>query len=96
MNPGQPGAHPVGEHLLVLPDRDVAEEVAEELAAEGFAEVRVVREALAGEDDAEDHEWAVYVRDAEGSDAAASRSRLEALAVACDGWYDADPGGSHG
>ena len=51
------------EHLIVLPDRDDAERLADELREEGFTEVRVVREALAGEDDSEDHEWAIYVRE---------------------------------
>jgi hypothetical protein len=82
----------VSEHLLVLRERDVAEELADELALEGFAEVRVIREALAGEDDAEDHDWAVYVRD-DDADPAPTRSRLQALAEAHEGWYDPDPFG---
>ena len=53
----------MSDHLLVFPDRDVAEEVAASLSDEGFTDVRVVREALAGEDDSEDHEWAVHVRE---------------------------------
>ncbi|WP_242653088.1 ribonuclease E inhibitor RraB [Intrasporangium flavum] len=77
------------EHLVVLPERDVAEEVAEQLAAEGLTQVRVVREALAGEDDSEDHEWAVHVRT---PDDPAWADRLTALAEAHDGWYDAEPG----
>ncbi len=77
------------EHLVVLPERDDAEEVAEQLAAEGLTHVRVVREALAGEDDAEDHEWAVHVRT---PDDPAWVERLTALAQAHDGWYDPDPG----
>ncbi|MGZ4783543.1 MAG: hypothetical protein ACXVYL_16790 [Oryzihumus sp.] len=83
----------MSEHLLVLPEREVAEELADELALEGFAEVRVVREALAGEDDAEDHDWAVYVRDVDGADPAPTRSRLQALAEVHQGWYDPDPFG---
>ena len=83
----------MSEHLLVLPDREVAEELADDLALEGFAEVRVVREALAGEDDAEDHDWAVYVRDTDGADPGATAVRLKALAEAHDGWYDPDPYG---
>ena len=83
----------VSEHLLVLPEREVAEELADDLALEDFAEVRVIREALAGEDDAEDHDWAVYVRDVDGTDPAPTRSRLQALAEAHDGWYDPDPFG---
>ena len=77
------------EHLVVLPERDVAEEVAEQLAAEGLTHVRVVREALAGEDDAEDHEWAVHVRT---PDDPVWTERLSELASAHDGWYDPDPG----
>ncbi|MEW1952655.1 hypothetical protein [Terrabacter sp. NPDC080008] len=78
------------EHLIVLPDREVADELAAELEAEGLPEVRVVREALAGEDDAEDHEWAVYVRTpAERAYAV----RFEALAAAHGGWYDPHPQG---
>ncbi|HET7659028.1 MAG TPA: hypothetical protein VFK66_01480 [Oryzihumus sp.] len=83
----------MSEHLLVLPEREVAEELADDLALEDFAEVRVIREALAGEDDAEDHDWAVYVRDVDGTDPAPTRSRLQALAEAHDGWYDPDPFG---
>lgn len=52
----------MSEHLLVFPERDDADEVAEELQEEGFTEVRVIRQPLAGEDDAESDEWAVYVR----------------------------------
>ena len=53
----------MSEHLMVFPDRDDADRIAEDLRDEGFTEVRVVREALAGEDDSEDHEWAVHVRE---------------------------------
>lgn len=86
----------VSEHLLVFPDRDVAEEVAADLRDEGFTEVRVVREALSGEDDAEDHEWAVYVRednvaDESGPVEGGLRDRFEALAEEHGGWYDPHP-----
>ncbi|KRC92349.1 hypothetical protein ASE25_03080 [Terrabacter sp. Root85] len=76
------------QHLIVLPERDTAEELADELEAEGLADVRVVREALAGEDDSEAHEWAVYVRTP--SDRAYA-VRFQALAAVHDGWYDPDP-----
>ena len=76
------------QHLIVLPERDAAEEVADELQAEGWADVRVVREALAGEDDSEAHEWAVYVRTPADP---AYAVRFQALAAAHDGWYDPDP-----
>jgi hypothetical protein len=76
------------QHLIVLPERDAAEEVADELQAEGWADVRVVREALAGEDDSEAHEWAVYVRTPPDP---AHAARFQALAAAHEGWYDPDP-----
>ena len=84
------------EHLIVLPDRDEAEEIAEELREEGFTEVRVVRMALAGEDDAEAAEWGVHVveemvEDETGAVANGLRERFEALAEEHDGWYDDDP-----
>jgi hypothetical protein len=76
------------QHLIVLPERADAETLAEELEAEGLLDVRVVREALAGEDDSEAHERAVYVRTPSDS---AYAVRFEALAAAHDGWYDPDP-----
>ena len=69
----------MSEHLMVFPDRDDADRIAEDLRDEGFTEVRVVREALAGEDDSEDHE------------AQGLRERFAALAEEHDGWYDPDP-----
>jgi len=79
---------PEVEHLIVLPERETAEDVADELEAEGLADVRVVREALAGEDDSEAHEWAVHVRTPRDP---AWSIRFQALAAAHDGWYDPDP-----
>lgn len=86
----------MSEHLLVFPDRDVAEQVAAELEDEGFTSVRVVREALAGEDDSEAHEWAVHVveamvADESGAVAQGLRDRFSALVEEHDGWYDPDP-----
>lgn len=75
------------EHLLIFPDRDTAEELADDLDTRGYDEVRVVRETLAGEDDAEDHEWAVHVRTPDGQSYAAE---LSALAESAGGWYDSD------
>ncbi|MFB7370505.1 MULTISPECIES: hypothetical protein [unclassified Streptomyces] len=75
-------------HVLVLPDRDAAEEVAEELPARfGVAEEpQLVRDALAGEDDAEDAQWLVVVEDPQGRlDSAA----LDALAAEYEGWLEA-------
>src|SRR3954463_10818162 len=79
---------PEVEHLIVLPARDAAEDLADELEAEGLVSVRVVREALAGEDDSEAHEWAVHVRTPADPTWAA---RFQAMAAARDGWYDPDP-----
>lgn len=81
---------------MVFPDRDDADRIADDLRDEGFTEIRVVREALAGEDDAEDLQWVVYVRedmvDDELSPAAAGlRTRFTALAEDNDGWYESDP-----
>jgi len=86
----------MSEHLLVFPDREVAEEVASELEGEGFTEVRVVREALAGEDDSQDHEWAVHVVeemvvDESGPVEGGLRDRFSALAEERGGWYDPEP-----
>ncbi|MEV7654250.1 hypothetical protein ACH4MN_30815 [Streptomyces anulatus] len=74
-------------HVLVLPDRDAAEEVAGELADRfGVAEEpQLVRDALAGEDDAEDAQWLVVVEDAAGHlDPAA----LDAFAEEYEGWLE--------
>ncbi|TXS57667.1 hypothetical protein [Streptomyces sp. t39] len=75
-------------HVLVLPDRDAAEEVAETLADhfEVPDEPRLVRDALAGEDDAEDAQWLVVVEDPEGRlDAVA----LDEFVAGWDGWREA-------
>jgi hypothetical protein len=86
----------MSEHLLVFQERDVAERVAADLSDDGFSEVRVVREALSGEDDSESHEWAVYVveemvADETGPVESGLRDRFEALAEEHDGWYDPEP-----
>ncbi|MEW2518011.1 hypothetical protein [Actinacidiphila alni] len=78
-------------HVLVLPDRDAAEAVAELLTSRfGLAdEPRLVRDALAGEDDAEDAQWLVVVED--GGDGAVGRldaAALDALAVEHEGWLE--------
>ncbi|WP_406386528.1 hypothetical protein [Streptomyces sp. NBC_01618] len=75
-------------HVLVLPDRDAAEEVAGELGGRfGVAEEpQLVRDALAGEDDAEDAQWLVVVEDADGRLEAPA---LDALAAEYEGWLEA-------
>ena len=86
----------MSDHLMVFPDRDDADRIADDLRDEGFTEVRVVREALAGEDGGEDHEWAVHVReemvaDESGAVEQGLRERFAALAEEHDGWYDPEP-----
>ncbi|MCP3755967.1 hypothetical protein ACFRJ1_30170 [Streptomyces sp. NPDC056773] len=75
-------------HVLVLPDRDAAEEVAREVV-DRFGlpeEPQLVRDALAGEDDAEDAQWLVVVEDPrEGLDA----TTLDELAAEYEGWLEA-------
>ncbi|WP_053674995.1 hypothetical protein [Streptomyces sp. WM4235] len=75
-------------HVLVLPDRDAAEEVARELM-DRFGvpeEPQLVRDALAGEDDAEDAQWLVVVEDPrERLDASA----LDEFAGEYEGWLEA-------
>ena len=74
-------------HVLVLPDRDAAEEVAGALV-ERFGvveEPRLVRDALAGEDDAEDAQWLVALRDEEGR---LDPGELDAFAGEWDGWRE--------
>jgi hypothetical protein len=74
-------------HVLVLPDRDAAREAAEKLA-DAFAlpeEPRLVRDALAGEDDAEDAQWLVVLEDPAGT---LDRAALDAVAAELDGWLE--------
>ncbi|NGO44777.1 hypothetical protein [Streptomyces ureilyticus] len=75
-------------HVLVLPDRDAAEEALEALG-ERFGiddeEPRLVRDALAGEDDAEDAQWLVVLRDA---DARLDAGELDEFAGEWDGWRE--------
>ncbi|MFE9865902.1 hypothetical protein ACFYPZ_24715 [Streptomyces sp. NPDC005506] len=75
-------------HVLVLPDRDTAEEVAGELADRfGVAEEpQIVRDALAGEDDAEDAQWLVVVEDPAGR---LDSAVLDEFAAEYEGWREA-------
>lgn len=75
-------------HVLVLPDRDAAEEVAQALGERfGVAEEpRLVRDALAGEDDAEDAQWLVVVED---PGARMDGAALDAFVAGWDGWREA-------
>jgi hypothetical protein len=74
-------------HVLVLPDRDAAEEVAEALKERfGVAEEpQLVRDALAGEDDAEDAQWLVVVEDPRGR---FDPEELDGFAAGWDGWRE--------
>nr|WP_203644509.1 hypothetical protein [Streptomyces sp. SID14478] len=72
---------------MVLPDRDAAEAVAEALGEQfGVAEEpQLVRDALAGEDDAEDAQWLVVVEDPRGR---LDPGELDAFAAGWDGWRE--------
>lgn len=74
-------------HVLVLPDRDAAEEVVEALAERfGVAEEPlVVRDALAGEDDAEDAQWLVVLADEGGRFGA---EELDEFVREWEGWRE--------
>ncbi|MER7410452.1 MULTISPECIES: hypothetical protein [Streptomyces] len=76
-------------HVLVLPDRDAAEEVAEELELRLALgeEPQLVREALAGEDDAEDAQWLVVLEDPDGT---YDTKVLDDLATEHEGWLERD------
>ncbi|MFG2677512.1 hypothetical protein [Streptomyces sp. NPDC048392] len=74
-------------HVLVLPDRDAAEEVARALG-ERFGvdeEPRLVRDALAGEDDAEDAQWLVVLCDEREL---LDPGELDAFAGEWEGWRE--------
>lgn len=72
--------------VLVLPERDEADELVEALGRSGFV-VSLHRELLAGEDDAEDAQWLVVV---EGhGDGSTGEDDLAALAEDRGGWLEA-------
>lgn len=76
-----------GRHVLVLPDREAAEVVAD-LLAERFDlpdDPTIRREALAGEDDAEDAQYLVLVED---EDAELDPSALDGIAGEYGGWLE--------
>ncbi|WP_405015520.1 hypothetical protein [Kitasatospora sp. NBC_01539] len=78
--------------MLVLPDRDAAEEVLEELATRfpDLDDPELVRDALAGEDDAEDAQWLLVVEPPEDGWTAAQLAELDAVARAQEGWREED------
>ncbi|MFD6290123.1 hypothetical protein [Streptomyces sp. NPDC060205] len=74
-------------HVLVLPDRDAAQEAAEALG-EQFPldeEPQLVRDALAGEDDAEDAQWLLVLRDESGR---LDARELDEFVREWDGWRE--------
>ncbi|MFD8072202.1 hypothetical protein ACFV3E_06065 [Streptomyces sp. NPDC059718] len=76
-------------HVLVLPDRDAAEEAADE-ATERFdlpARPQLRRDALAGEDDAEDAQWLLLIND---EDEELDPAALNELAEEFEGWLEED------
>ncbi|WP_374983210.1 hypothetical protein [Streptomyces fradiae] len=74
-------------HVLVLPDRDAAEEAAEALGDRfgPHEEPQLVRDALAGEDDAEDAQWLLVIEDPDGR---LSAAELDVFAAEWDGWRE--------
>ncbi|MEZ0065676.1 hypothetical protein ABIA32_001676 [Streptacidiphilus sp. MAP12-20] len=79
---------PIDHYVLVLPDRDAAEALAEKLTASHptLPEPELHREALAGEDDAEDAQWLVVL--APPLPATLTTADLTALAAEYDGWLE--------
>lgn len=71
----------------MLPDRDAAEEAAEVLGDRfGVAEEPLLlRDALAGEDDAEDAQWLLVVEDPDGR---LDPAKLDEFAGEWDGWRE--------
>ena len=78
--------------LLVAPDRDSAESAAEAVTDAGLAPAppRVVREALAGEDDAEDAQWLVVLEAPVGGWDATTLAALDDIASGHEGWLEVD------
>ncbi|GAA4899404.1 hypothetical protein LX16_0766 [Stackebrandtia albiflava] len=74
-------------YLLVFPERASAESVARAVSDRYGPDdrIRVVRESLAGEDDAEDAQWLVPLHDPRAED---EREWLADLASAYDGWLE--------
>ncbi|MFH9348191.1 hypothetical protein [Kitasatospora sp. NPDC017646] len=81
---------PFVRQLLVLPDRDAADEAAEELGAAhpDLAEPEIVRDALAGEDDAEDAQWLVVLDPPSTGWTPTLLHSLDTLATSHDGWRE--------
>jgi hypothetical protein len=80
--------HDEDAYVIVLPDRDAAEAVADELGDRypDLPEPELHREALAGEDDAEDAQWLVVLPPP--LPAGVTRPGLNAIAAEYDGWLE--------
>jgi hypothetical protein len=76
--------------LLVLPDRDTATEVADEVARRwpNLGPTELVRDSLAGEDDAEGAQWLVVLDPPADTWDSELRSALYLLADEHDGWSE--------
>ncbi|WP_425555823.1 hypothetical protein [Kitasatospora nipponensis] len=76
--------------MLVLADRDAAEAVAEELAERRpeLGPFELVRDALAGEDDAEDAQWLVVVEAPVAGWSPAVLAEIDTFLADHDGWRE--------
>lgn len=83
-----PGA--AGRQLLVLADRDEAEAVAEALLEQWplLGPLELVRDALAGEDDAEDAQWLVVLEEPASGWDAVLLAGVDAVAAEHEGWRE--------
>ncbi|MFI6157298.1 hypothetical protein ACIBCA_31960 [Kitasatospora sp. NPDC051170] len=90
MTENDPAEDPHARQLLVLPDRDAAEEAAETLATElpDLDEPEIVRDALAGEDDAEDAQWLLVLDPPADGWTPALLHALDTLATTHEGWRE--------
>ncbi|WP_441251698.1 hypothetical protein [Kitasatospora sp. McL0602] len=76
-----------------MPDRDTAETALEELSARrpDLGDLELVRDSLAGEDDAEDAQWLVVLEAPEDSGWTAEQlAALDSFATEHDGWREED------
>ncbi|WP_116245171.1 hypothetical protein [Nocardiopsis sp. FIRDI 009] len=80
-----------GAVMVSLPDREDADELAEQLLEQGYEPCHVHRDMLAGEDDAEDVDWVIEVRTGpHGGPAVFDEPHLSALAEDYGGFATAD------
>ncbi|MGF1425988.1 hypothetical protein [Kitasatospora sp. LaBMicrA B282] len=79
-----------GRQLLVLADRDAADELATELLERwpGLGPFELVRDALAGEDDAEDAQWLVVVEEPAAGWDEELLAAVDAVVADYEGWRE--------